>query len=224
MKYVFRQVPTDQQISPLMMEKDSPFLGCIIPECDNIYWYIPDYLKKAVEILKKEEYFMPEWDHDIWDATSEEKREFIEEWEAIFPPVGKYHYTFQECVHLQILCDYDWMENLSEIFDIIEGYDGIGDHWKRTTIRGCVQGDFAVMVYRTDYVGDFEIRQIEAEYFNTGTEWRDEDGCVFYSRFSPTYEADEVKKDIASQLGYEADEIVLEVFSGWIKTPSYTLA
>lgn len=221
--YTFRQVPWDQQTAPLREEIDwydnCDWWGMVVAEHKGVNWGIPKYLQSAVNLIEEDEIYMPMWEKDLWTATADERREYIDEWEELFPPQNREHYTFNECVRLAIALTRPH-DNLAEVFNIIEGRE-VGEVWKSTTIRGCTQSDWSTLVYLSG-VSDECIRNFEAQYFNTGSEWIDGDGCSFYSRYSPTYETDELCVDLAEQAGVEADRIVLDVFRGWIRTASYT--
>lgn len=103
------------------------------------------------------------------------------------------------------------------------------------TIRGSSQSEWNTIYYDTDKINDEDIRIIESEYFNTGSEWivhegdepphsPDEvDGSAYYCH---TNDLDEVKKELAEYIDdcFSVQQIVLWAFDGYVKTPKYITA
>lgn len=96
-----------------------------------------------------------------------------------------------------------------------------------TIIRGCCQGDWNYIYYPVDEYDLKSIEYLEAEYFNTGDEWRvvpvdkngeeDEYGEVYYY----THEWRGQAVELADAIGCEPDEIELYEWDGWARSPIY---
>lgn len=63
----------------------------------------------------------------------------------------------------------------------------------------------------------------EAEYFNTGEEWRIDDGSGDeYYFYSHHWSDDGKRAEIAAAAGCKPEDVKLYAFSGWTRTPEYT--
>lgn len=103
--------------------------------------------------------------------------------------------------------------------------------YAHTTIRGCSQSDWNDVYYP---LGEVDIKRLEADYFNLGTEflcmYSDDEiedfNEPFYDDFTMyCYESDydNIKIEIASQEGIEPADVVLLKFDGYKKTPIYKI-
>lgn len=96
-----------------------------------------------------------------------------------------------------------------------------GEKYERATIRGCCQSDWNIMVYPAEY-GDEWRDAFEAEYFNTGEEWRIDDGSGDeYYFYSHHWNDDGKRAEIAAAAGCKPEDVELYAFSGWTRTPEY---
>lgn len=86
------------------------------------------------------------------------------------------------------------------------------------TIRGCCQGDWQNVYFPIDDYTRDALDILEADYFNTGSEWIvNEDFSVYVYSWND----DGIRDEIASAAGCNRDNVILQVFSGWRRTPEY---
>ena len=106
-----------------------------------------------------------------------------------------------------------------------------GVPYKRVTIRGCSQGDWDYLYVPSDMTIE-EVREIEAYYFNLGTEVCIEDSdkelqpeeIGGYYLYFPTWDTNEIKRRIAEYEEVDVSQVVLYEFDGYIQTPKYKKA
>lgn len=106
-----------------------------------------------------------------------------------------------------------------------------GKPYKKATIRGCCQRDWAEIYLPLDYAG--MIKEFESVFFNLGTkvmidmfdrENIDPEEISGYCLYIPSTDEDEIKKRIADNEGVKPEEVKLYMFDGYIKTPKYRVA
>lgn len=106
-----------------------------------------------------------------------------------------------------------------------------GVPYKRVAIRGCCQGDWNELYAQADMSNE-EIREIEAYYFNLGTEVCIDDSdkelqpeeIKGYYLYFPTWDTNEIKRRIAEYEGADVSEVVLYEFDEYVKIPKYKKA
>ncbi len=96
-----------------------------------------------------------------------------------------------------------------------------GERYEKRTIRGTCQSDWQEIYYPVADYSKSDICFLEIEYFNLGSEWtvtwHDEEFGMYCYGDTP----EDVRLEIASIIGVNADDIVLYEFSGWSRTPEY---
>jgi hypothetical protein len=93
-----------------------------------------------------------------------------------------------------------------------------GKRYEKRTIRGCCQGDWQEIYYPVnDYTRDM-LYNLETEYFNTGTEWIMNDDSSIYCY---SWNNDGIRKEIADAAGTTPENVILQAFTGWKRTPEY---
>lgn len=88
-------------------------------------------------------------------------------------------------------------------------------------IRGCSQGDYARLIIPQDECTENKKDEIEARFFNTGTQWKieSEDGDSMYAY---TWDTESQDSQIREQCDIcTADELEIYAFDGWEKTAKY---
>ena len=108
--------------------------------------------------------------------------------------------------------------------------------WKYIT--GCSQGDWQYVIYPHEEVSEKAIKALEAQYFNTGTEWivhddiSDEDlgedsfpsgFSGGYSTYCHAWDDEGIRKELASHAGCDPTDVVMHKFEGYKQTPIYKL-
>lgn len=97
-----------------------------------------------------------------------------------------------------------------------------GKKYKKATIRGCCQSDWADIIY-PEYWPEETLESFESEYFNLGSEWTvtsgdDNDEFTVYIN---DYDIDGIKSEIADIVGTKTENICLKAFDGYDKVPKY---
>ena len=99
-----------------------------------------------------------------------------------------------------------------------------GDEYAAAEIRGCCQSEWNNIIYPAKYGAEW-LREFEIEYFNTGAEWRINEGSPDsddeYYFYTHAWSGDGQRAEIASAAGVDPADIVLYAFDGYEKTPVY---
>ena len=105
-----------------------------------------------------------------------------------------------------------------------------GKAYESATIRGCSQGDWQEILYpAAEYDGD-QIEHLEADYFNTGTEWiiHDENSepegpedISGYSTYCYGWNADQIRAEIADAAGVKPEAVTMYEYAGSYSIPKY---
>lgn len=101
-----------------------------------------------------------------------------------------------------------------------------GDEYDAATIRGCCQGDWNNIIYPAKYGAEW-LRDFEIEYFNTGAEWRINEGSPDsdenYYFYTHAWNDDGQRAEIAAAVGVDPADVVLYVFDGYTYTTKYRM-
>lgn len=98
------------------------------------------------------------------------------------------------------------------------------------TIRGCVQADWQEILYPVDEYNRAALDILEADYFNTGTEWivhddSDEpetpEDISGYSIYCYGWNTDQIRAEIAAVAGTDPAAVILYEYAGSISIPKY---
>jgi hypothetical protein len=97
-----------------------------------------------------------------------------------------------------------------------------GERYDVRTIRGCCQSDWQTIYYPVEEYTRDALDILEADYFNTGTEWIvDVDGCDV-GVYTYSWNNDGTREEIADAVGVDPADVVLLEFTGWNRTAAYT--
>lgn len=98
-----------------------------------------------------------------------------------------------------------------------------GEKWNYTELRGTCQGDWNGCYYLPGIWTCEQIKALEMEYFNIGTEWDiiDEDDENWGRTYTHHWSDDENRKEIASVFALAPCDVKLYLFDGWTKTAKY---
>ena len=105
-----------------------------------------------------------------------------------------------------------------------------GKEYDYTTIRGCSQGDWQEIIFPAAEYDRAALDILEADYFNTGTEWiiHDEsstpDGpedISGYSMYCYGWNTDQIRAEIADAAGVNPDAVILYEYAGSYSMPKY---
>ena len=220
MKIYAKQVPPEYQESPLSFGE--------WPENVFVYGnrYYNDHAKKLEEIKNRLEDALYEFER-LQNGEFSGSYSFKEILNDFLPPEGRSKYTREERKHTWPALFEEWAETGTR--DEREVYCDIlalitGQEWEAGTIRGCVQGDWQNIIYPAKY-GQEWLDAFETEYFNTGAEWRinegspdDDDNYYFYSH---AWDSDGIRAEIAEATGVKPEDVILYEFTGWHREPEY---
>lgn len=223
MKIYARQIPPEFQESPLFWE-DAAIEGVEIfgnsrynRRTSALFDRLPDILEELAA---------------VWDNMTNgfyENVDWAGELAEIAPPVGREAYTREERKNAWPALLNDWngprQRTLCRALELITGRA-----WDSCTLRGCCPSDWQDCVFRVDLWNGEALERLEAEYFNTGTEWvihngnaapdspEDIDGepvyCVAWNDTG-------IKKEIAAAVGGSPENVILYKFDGWIRAVKY---
>lgn len=232
MKYIVKQINPEYQESPLYTFKD---------EIENIF------------ILGN---------RDFCGVNVDEYNEFINQLESVLTAIdegfGEFYYQYEnleECLKNELYGSVEmnekiietWEKLLNDNFDI-DSYADVccaldlytGKTWKYTTIRGCCQGDWQNVIYCIDNWNNEDIKRLEIEYFNIGSEWliyenpiEDEvltsknfdinDIDYDYGTYCYNWSDEGIRQEIADCIGCNVKDVVLFKFDGYTRIVNYTM-
>lgn len=227
-KLYARQVAPEYQKSPLWYFDELPsgvaivgnkyFREITFEEYDNIIENADDAVYCA-EMIRQGKAEQINYDH-IEDVVYD-----------FFLPTGDRLYSIRDID--------DWKELLTD-GSIKTDKDGFilealrlitGLEYRMTTIHGTVQGEWNCVIYPAKYGEEF-IGEIQADYFNTGTEWIVHDSDFEpehpseihgYSLYCYSWNDSGIKREIAEGTGVDPENIVLYRFKGYDRMPKYEL-
>lgn len=147
-------------------------------------------------------------------------------------PEGRVPFTTEELLDLAQLTEEVVTNNtILRALEIV-----CGGFWECGIIQGCCQSDWQEVFYDSETWTDEMLRNLEAFYFNTGSEWiaaepseekltpeeiAEEGGAGVYCI---EYMESKIKEEIKEYMGYKNDpavQVVLYQFDGYIQTPKY---
>lgn len=233
MKYIAKQINPEYQESPMWLDFNE-YENLFIVPARNCYGVNEKEYNEFIEKLDNTFYHINHngfgsmgWQYEnfaeclhfeLYDGDSTEMTdELVEKWEKFF-----------ENYHTNLTND------ICEALEIFTG-----DEWNYKEIRGACQGDWACVVYNLKYWNCEDIKNIEIEYFNLGTEWMiDENGveetelesddfdpdnyngccCYVYS-----WNIDGQRKELADIIGCDAADVVMFAHDGCIKKSKYKI-
>ena len=101
-----------------------------------------------------------------------------------------------------------------------------GDEYNAATLRGCCQGEWNNIIYPSEYGREW-LENFEIEYFNTGAEWRINEGSPDsdenYYFYTHAWNDDGQRAEIAAAAGVDPADVVLYVFDGYTQTINYRM-
>ena len=105
-----------------------------------------------------------------------------------------------------------------------------GRVWDWREIRGCCQGDWREIVFPVDQYDDDDIKRLESEYFNLGTEWLIHDSdeapdgpedIYGWSMYCHGWGVDAIRAEIADAAGCKPEELEMYKYSGSHRVDEY---
>lgn len=221
MKIYARQVPPEQQESPL--------------DFDPVFW--------PGNVITDGNWRLVSHTTDEYDRIKESFADMAHDWQE------DQEQTMADCVHYYLPPEHKEVyadQDLAAWKNLIDNYKGrlddeticaalhlmTGIEYASMRITGCVQGDWQDLYYPADYGPDF-VKEFQAWYFNTGTEYRiyddiddpDEmDNATPVYHYTTHYNTDDIKREIAAEAGVDPADVVLYQFDHYDRIPRYTVA
>jgi hypothetical protein len=227
MKIYAKQVPPEYQKSPLLMDwkHERPenlyiwgnrhFVGCNVEKIDALW----------VHVIEAAEY--------LWEMRHGRHQE--QSWADVLGdliPKTAGDWTRAERVQwAEILADPRPLYS-SKKYEILCAGLGMltGRRWDWCTLRGCCQSDWQECIYPADDWDGESLERLEAEYFNTGTEWiiHDEEtppecpeDVSGFSGYCTAWNDDGIKREIAEAVGGSPADVILYKFTGYARRAEY---
>lgn len=233
MKVYAAQVPPEYQESPLFWNYEESDL---FPS-DVAFFGNRDYKEHWPEKIERVRYalengeladFLDDIERGDFDFY-ETRREAIED--LLTPEAGRGEYTDAEIEQLtSIFAEYGYSHRDEDALFLAALEIVTGEKYAAATLRGVCQGDWINIVYPVDNWSREDIKRLEIEYFNTGSEWTvDEDGesggdpdaISGFTVYCHGWSAEEIAREIAGAAGCKPEEVVLFEFGGWTRTAKY---
>lgn len=109
--------------------------------------------------------------------------------------------------------------------------DAMGEPYTKTTIHGCSQGEWQYLYYPSEWSRD-NVDAIQAEYFNTGTEWlvaeetteeelNAPDNVYTCSYYDVNNDEEAFRAMLAAEHGIDKEQVVLYAHDGYTQTAKY---
>ena len=156
---------------------------------------------------------------------------WAEELADVVPPQGRPEYTREErrdawpYIMKNFVCYSQNNEFYCRALELITGR-----RWDWCTLRGCCQGDWQYCIYPADEWNGESLERLEAEYFNTGTEWiihddetppESPEDVSGFSVYCTAWSDEELKKEIADAAGGSPADVTLYKFTGFSRRAEY---
>lgn len=117
---------------------------------------------------------------------------------------------------------YDMDDATADALELITG-----EKYETGTIRGCVQRDWARVIYPARMEGD-GLRALEIEFFNMGEDYKifdrekdDEEAEYIVNCYCYSWDDDKKRAELADAAGCRPEEITLHPFTGWSRSACY---
>lgn len=146
------------------------------------------------------------------------------------PPMHKMKYSTRD-IHAWRMLVHEWYntndqnEILGRALQLVTG-----KKYDCKTIRGCCQSDWQEIIYPVDEYDRAALDILEADYFNTGTEWivHDESSAPEtpedisgYNIYCYGWNTDQIREEIAAAAGADPEAVILYEYAGSISIPKY---
>lgn len=236
MKITAKQVPWEEQRSPMDDISVTEWYPDIIIDGNRDlggykteeYKRIKEYYTDIIEDI--ENYFIKEYGKDFknFDAkyllfTDEELKDILEIFNGYGLLKNKDIKTIKKLMPI-IINNYDEIRHRYKEEEIIIAFLSaeMGCKYERDTICGSFQRDWQYIYYPIDEYSKKSIRQIEMEYFNTGSEWFIyEEEEMLFSMYCYSWQAEDIKDEIAAEVGEPVENIDFQKFTGYTQVATY---
>lgn len=234
MKYICRQVNPEYQESPIYDRLGEIYNRLFLVPTENCYGIRNDVLK---DFFNNVEEAANEW-YAIKEKSSYRTYDNITEIlnNLLYREDGKKWNTRQVHAWKEILDGWDEDEE-SVVLKALDLYYG-GD-WDSRQIRGCCQGDWALVYFDSSEWSKESIEALEIEYFNLGEEWicscapitdeeaeeaTEEDTTDEVWVYVYSWNEESKRKEIADAIGCNENEVVMFKHCGVVNYSVYSRA
>lgn len=227
-KIYAKQVPPEYQESPLFWDESSTegieLFGnrSYKRRTSALFDRLPDILDDLAD----------EWEEfqagRIWYRACDTWAESLAHFAT---PDGRPEYTREERKKEWPALLEDWQNGRDENAVFCRALELItGRAWDWCTLRGCCQGDWQYCIYPADDWDGDALERLEAEYFNTGTEWivHDDGGIPDgpedingYSVYCTAWSDDGIRQEIADAAGGAPENVKLYRFADFKRIAQY---
>lgn len=223
MKYIAKQVPLEEQWTPIDFYPDfayymrCEFPGVIVTGNDDLEKYETNVFKRVLDTLEYVEL------SDIIQHWKDWKGYYKNVTDAIMShlcPEHKKKYNTHEIHRLkELIVEYqscscgDEDDIICNVLEIVTGKP-----YAYMQISGCVQGEWQEVYFPCAKYNYEDLKRLEADYFGYVDQWEvyDENKEYFYNNFFIYSDnREQVKKEIAEQIPCAVDEIELQVITGY---------
>ena len=208
------------------------------PEYQDSNFDIANYENIILKGNRHFQEYWPDWAENLSERMTEainalyyiqSGRGYYDNWEEVLhdllPPQGRKEYTRVERKKwMNILERYDERGSAEENACLCSALSLItGRVWDWCDLKGTCQGDWIECVYMEDMWDREALEVLEAEYFNTGTEWHITEGenDTGYYQYCTGWNDNMIRNEIAETTGAETADIILLKFTGWTRSASY---
>jgi hypothetical protein len=208
------------------------------PEYQDSYFDIENYGDIMLAGSRDYKQYWPQWAENLGDTLTEaydalcyiqEGRGYYDSWsdalEDLLPPHGRGEYTRQERKQwAKIVEEFNEPSIRAENNALIKALALMtGKAWTWRTLRGSCQGDWIDCFYIEEEWTRAALDVLEAEYFNTGTEWHitEDENDLGYYQYCTGWNDEMIRREIAETSGATPENVVLLKFTGWVSSASY---
>lgn len=224
-KYIMRQIPPECTDFAFYFDDDG--FKSISGECNAVYIndgrnYTRGYNgDEYMSYYKQLSGLVEDFDSDIYDTTEELFEDYVPDM-----PKDNY-YELVELVEYCYRCGIT-NYNIAQFLEI-----KTGKSWDVESFHGYSQGDYCEVVYCSDVYSAEEIKEIGKMYLGCGSEFEcidcdktgnptDEICGGYFATDDIVWTEDErLVKHFAEYFGCQPDEIEVQLFDGYIRTPKY---
>lgn len=211
--YIAKQVPPEYQDPNIDWDYEEIANMALDGNKDFHSHYCSEY-KNVVDLIE---------DEDGWVFNTDD--ELLEYMNYHLPRNGKLSLAEARIIFLVL----DQLNNGRIDFDtavvrILNVYTD--NEWDCTTIKGSCQGDWQKLYYMKSAFDYDSIKKLESAYFNLGTEWEiyeiiDDEENITNNIYCYGWSMEEIRQEIADELGCKPDEVKLLRFDGFERVPKY---
>lgn len=211
MKYLAFQIEPEYQESPFMLFYPESFEFVSVFGNTLFRELFSSEVAPLMRVLNN-----PSFSFWLGEASStKERRDVLEEWFCNFPK----YLTDDNIEELSDMIRKSTITDYAKIFSMITGKP-----YRYSEITGGCQRDWNYVFWNKDDMPNFDPSRFEVEYYNEGSQWRVEDmdsNVIVDYIYSTNWRMEEIRDEIAAEIGVSPDDVVLFEFDGYKRFPNY---